>query len=120
MRANLRMLRMRWTVIATAAGLGAEGLGSAFLGPGADLMIIATAWAGMIGALAGIADVKLDKITALKIATTILVSFGSFVGGSKLAVQAFAYTGVGTLPALVANGGINAVVTYLTGTTIRM
>ena len=111
-------LRMRWTVITAALALGVEGSGSAFTGPGADLTIIGSAWAVMIVALALQAGVSLDRSTALKIATAMLMSFGSFLGGSKLAIQAFALTGVGTLPAIGANCGINAGITYLAGMAI--
>jgi len=72
----------------------------------------------MIMALAIQADIEMDKVTAMKLTTSILLSIGSFLGGTKLAVQAFSYTGVGTVPAMLANGGINAGITYLTGKAI--
>ena len=79
---------MRWTVVTAAAGLGLEGLGSAFVGPGADLAIITAAWVAMITTLAVQADVALDLDTAIKVVGALLLSLGRFLGGIKLAVQA--------------------------------
>lgn len=108
-------MNMRWTVIWASVGLGLEGGGSAFLGPGADLVVITTAWVAMIVTLAAQADVDIERNTIVKIVGALLISLGGFIGGTKLAIQGFALTGIGTIPAIVANVGINAVVTYTVG-----
>ena len=39
----------------------------------------------------------------------------SLIGGIKLATTYFAYTGVGAIPAIVANAGVNGILTWLAG-----
>lgn len=106
---------MNMTIIRTAAGLGVVGLFSAFAGPHADLLAIAPTWSGLLVKLADQSGQHLDKDTALKIASGVLMGVSAFGGGVKLASSAFAYSGVGTLPAVILNGGLNAVLTYLFG-----
>lgn len=105
---------MRRTVMWTAGGLGVEGLFSAFAAH-ADLAIITAAWTGMLVTLADQADLNLGKDQALKIATGVVVGIGGMAAGVKAANAFFAYTGVGTLPAMLCNAGTNGTVTYMVG-----
>jgi Domain of unknown function (DUF697) len=105
---------MRATVAWTAAGLGTMGLFTAFAAH-ADVGAITTAWSGMFIRLAHQADLELDKDDALKIAAGVLVGIGGLAAGVKLANTWLAYTGVGTLPAMVCNAGTNGAVTYVIG-----
>lgn len=111
-------MTMRMTVVWTSVGLGVEGLFSSFGGPGVDLLIIAGAWVVMVVRLASQAGHVMSKARARKLCTAIAVSMGGFLGGTKAAITAFAYTGIGTIPAMVANGGLNGVITYVVGIAI--
>jgi len=51
----------------------------------------------------------------LKVATGVLAGATSFPGGVKLADSDFALTGVGTVPAIVVNAGLNGVITWPAG-----
>lgn len=105
---------MHRTVLWTSCSLGGLGLFSAFA-PHADLGVITTAWTAMFVTLAVQTGHKLSKDTALKIVGGILLGVGGIAGGAKLANTYFAYTGIGTIPAMLANAGANATITYLVG-----
>ncbi len=107
-------LRMKWTIGVTATSLGAVGAFS-FIAAHADIPVIAGAWGGMFVTLAMQAGRSLEKDTALKVAGGILVVLGGLATGAKVANTYFALTGVGTLPAMLANIGCNAGMTILVG-----
>jgi uncharacterized protein (DUF697 family) len=106
--------KMHLTIIWTAAGLGGVGLFSAFAAH-ADIAVISAAWTGMLVTLAVQAGHSLSKDGALKIVAGILFAVGGLAGGIKLANTYFAYTGVGTVPAMIVNAGANATLTYIVG-----
>lgn len=105
---------MNGTILWTAGSLGGVGLFSAFAAH-ADVAVITGAWATMLVTLAVQAGHSLDKDKALKIVAGVLLGVGGLVGGTKLATTYFAYTGVGTIPAMLANASANATLTYLVG-----
>lgn len=105
---------MQRTILWTSLGLGGVGLFGAFTAH-ADLVVIAPSWAGLIIKLADQAGHELDRDKALKIATGVALGVAGFVGGVKLANTYLAYTGVGTIPAMLANASANGVLTYLMG-----
>jgi uncharacterized protein (DUF697 family) len=107
-------LEMKGTILATSLGLGAVGLFGAFAAH-SDLMAITPAWTHMFLKLAKQAGKSLSKDTALKVVTGVLVGAMGLLGGIKLANSYFAYSGVGTVPAVQVNGSVNGVLTWLAG-----
>ncbi len=107
-------IRMQSAIIWSAVGAGGAGIPGAF-GAHVDLGALALIWTGLLLRLGYLAGVKLDEGKAAKIAAGVITALGGFVGGVKLANTYFAYTGVGTIPAVVANMGANATLTYLFG-----
>ena len=105
---------MNFTIVFTSLSLGGMGFFTAFAAH-ADVPMITAAWSTMLLTLAVQAGHKLSKDKALKIAAGILIGVGGLVGGVKLANTYFAYSGVGTIPAMIMNAGANATVTYLVG-----
>lgn len=105
---------MKRSILWTSLGLGGVGLFGAFTAH-ADLVVIAPAWSALLVTLARQAGGQLDDDKALKVATAVALGVTSFLGGVKLANTYLAYTGVGTIPAALANGTANGVVTYLMG-----
>jgi hypothetical protein len=105
---------MQRSILWTAASLGGVGLFGAFAAH-ADLIAIAPGWGGLLVKLAQQSGKALDKERALKIATAVILGVGGFAGGIKLATTTLSYTGIGTVPAMLANAGTNAVLTYLFG-----
>lgn len=105
---------MKTTIFTTSLALGGAGVLGAFAAH-SDLIVIAPAWVRMFTRLSQQAGKSLDKARALKITTGVLAGAASLVGGIKLANSYFAWSGVGTLPAVVVNAGMNAVLTWLTG-----
>ena len=69
----------------------------------------------MFASISEDAGVHVDRDKLLKIATGVLLGVGGLLGGMKMANTYFAYTGIGTIPAVVANAGMNAVATWLAG-----
>lgn len=107
-------LDMKTTILASSLSLGGVGLLGAFAAH-SDLLAIAPAWSAMFIKIARQGGRSLDKNKALKIATGVLAGAGSLIGGIKLANTYFAYTGVGTVPAVLINGSVNGVLTWLAG-----
>lgn len=105
---------MQATIVWTAAGLGGTGFLSVFTGV-ADIGIITAAWATMFVTLAGKAGRKMDKDKALKIIAGLFMGVGGFAAGVKIVETGLAYTGIGTIPAMVLNAGTNAAMTYVVG-----
>ncbi|MEJ0027704.1 MAG: hypothetical protein WDN01_16895 [Rhizomicrobium sp.] len=108
---------MQRTIYWSALALGIEGLFGVFT-VHADVPIIVAAWTGMFVKLASQAGRKMDKTTATKVAAGIVVGVGGIASGMRLAETWLAYTGVGTLPAMICNAGTNAVFTYMVGCAI--
>jgi uncharacterized protein (DUF697 family) len=107
-------LRMK-TAIGWSAGLaGAVGVPGAFAAHG-DVPILIGIWTTLLVRLAFLAGKDLDKGKAAKIVAGVLLAIGGFAGGVKLMTTAIAYTGIGTIPAMVANAGANATLTYFFG-----
>lgn len=104
---------MQRTILFAALAAAGIGVGGAFAGPHADVLALAPTWAAAMVRLAGQAGRDLDRQRALKLTTALLASIGSFAGGMKLATSYFAWSGVATLPAVVANAGANGVMTWL-------
>jgi len=113
-RAGEPTKKMKSIVRWAALGLGAEGFFGVFAAH-ADLGAITAAWITMFIALAAEAGTELDKATAMKIATGIVVGIGGMAAGIKMAEAWLAYTGVGTIPAMLCNAGTNAIMTYMIG-----
>jgi uncharacterized protein (DUF697 family) len=107
-------LNMKTTITTTSIGLGAVGIFGAFAAH-SDLLAIAPAWTGMFLRLANQAGKPMERDRVLKVVTGVLVGVTSFVGGVKLANSYFAYTGIGTIPAIVVNAGVNGTLTWLAG-----
>lgn len=107
-------LRMKTTILTTSLGLGAVGVFGAFAAH-SDILAIAPAWVAMFASISEDAGVHVDRDKLLKIATGVLLGVGGLLGGMKMANTYFAYTGIGTIPAVVANAGMNAVATWLAG-----
>ena len=105
---------MKRTIAATSLGLAGVGVGSAFAAH-ADLVFITAAWTAMFIKLADQAGKSLEKNQAMKLVAGVLVGVGCFAAGFKLANTALAYTAFGTLPAMVLNASINALMTWLVG-----
>ena len=76
---------------------------------------IAGIWTGMLVRLSNQAGNRMNKGKAAKVAAGVLAGIGLFKTGFKLADTYFAYTGVGTIPAVVANAGADGTITYLFG-----
>jgi len=107
-------LRMKTRIMWSSAAAGAVGVPGAF-GAHLDLMAITAIWATLLVMLADQAGSSLDKAKAAKIVAAILAGITFFGTGFKLANTYFAYTGIGTIPAVIANVGANAGITYLFG-----
>lgn len=106
--------RMHQTIIWSSLSTAVAGVPGAFMAHG-DVMIIAAIWTTMLIALAKQSGATMEKAKAAKIIAGVLAGIGGFAGGVKLANTYFAYTGVGTVPAMIINAGANAILTYLFG-----
>ncbi len=105
---------MHDTIIWTTITTGAVGVAGAF-GAHADLPVIAAAWATMFVKLAAKSGNAMSRDTALKVATGVIVGVGTFATGVKVATTWIAYTGIGTVPAILANVSTNGALTYMVG-----
>jgi uncharacterized protein (DUF697 family) len=93
---------------------GGVGIVGAF-GAHADIPFLIGIWVKMTLEIADCMGRKLDKDRAKKLVTGVITGIGGFVGGVKLANTYFAYTGIGTIPAILANVGTNGSLTYIYG-----
>jgi len=107
-------LRMKTTILWSAAAAGAVGIPGAFLAH-ADVAVLVGIWTTLLGRLAYLSGEQLEKAKAAKIAAGAIGAIASMTAGVKLGTTYFAYTGVGTVPAIVVNAGANATLTYLFG-----
>lgn len=105
---------MHDTIVWACIGLGVVGLFGAFAAH-ADVAVIVTAWTAMFVKLASQANRSMCKDTALKVASGIIVAMGGIAVGMKVANGWLAFTGVGTIPAMICNAGTNAAMTYVIG-----
>ena len=101
-------------IIWASAGLAFVGVPGAFAAH-ADIPIITSAWAGLSVYLIDAAGINMDKASILKLVAGVLTAITSFIIGYKTATTAAAYTGIGTVPAIVVNAGLNGIVTYSYG-----
>lgn len=108
---------MHRTIVWASLGLGFTGLFGVFTAHG-DLAVIVPAWGAMIWKLSDQACIEFDRDAALKLAGGLAAAIGGLVTGVKVAEAFLAYTGVGTIPAMVCNAGTNAAVTYIVGRSI--
>jgi hypothetical protein len=110
---------MEWStnrkILTACAAAATAGVPGAFGGPGTDLGPIVGIWSGLFVALAADESIALDKFTAIKIVTSILASIGLIGFGTKTALTVFAWTGVGTVVAVLLNSSINAAMTFVFG-----
>ena len=107
-------VRMKATILWSALAAGAVGIPGAF-GAHADVPVLLGIWTTLLIRLASQAGESMSKATAAKVAAGVLVGIGGFQAGVKLATTYFAYTGVGTIPAIIVNAGANASLTYIFG-----
>lgn len=105
---------MKRAILWHSLAAGGVGIPGAFAAHG-DLVAITAIGVTLFIQLAVKAGKQMDKATATKIVAGVLAGIGGFAGGVKLANTYFAYTGVGTVPAIVVNAGANAGLTYLFG-----
>src|SRR4051794_16777769 len=105
---------MRTKIIWSSVTAGAVGIPGAF-GAHADVLILIGIWTTLLVLLAKDAGSDLDKAKATKIVAAITVGISFFGTGFKLANTYFAYTVLGTLPAIIANVSANGGITYLFG-----
>ena len=106
---------MKTTIYLRSVAAGGLGIVGAFTGPHADLAGIIAIWTEMLVTLAGQAGRDLSTSKATKIAAVVCSGVAAFLTGVKVASTVFTWTGVGTIPAVIANLGVNAVVTYSFG-----
>jgi len=102
-------------ILTASASAAAVGVPGAFGGPGTDLAPIVTIWTALFVALADDEAVHMSERTAIKIVSSVLASIGLIGFGTKTAITVFAWTGVGTVVAVMLNASINAAMTYVFG-----
>jgi uncharacterized protein (DUF697 family) len=107
-------------IFKAAVATSVAGVGGAFLGPHVDVPAIVAIWVGLVIALADDAGAAMSKDTALKIATTVAAGVALAMAGVKAGTTVFAWTGIGTVPAVVLNCGLNAAVTYVFGRAVAV
>lgn len=107
-------LNMQATILRRSLVAGGIGIPGAF-GAHLDVAPLAALWTEMLLRLAGQAGQEMEKAKAAKIVAGVLAGIGTFKMGFKAANTYFAYTGIGTVPAIVANASVNGVATYLFG-----
>ncbi|MBI1327531.1 MAG: hypothetical protein GC136_07810 [Alphaproteobacteria bacterium] len=95
----------------TNAAVGIPGA----LGGHIDVPFLAGSWAKMIYDVARVADRPMDMGTAVRVGAAVAGGVGTMMTGMKLANSYFAYTGIGTIPAMIINASANGVVTYMVG-----
>src|SRR5262249_12989385 len=101
-------------IIWVSSGLALVGVPGAF-GAHVDVPVIITTWIGLSAYIAKAVGTHLDKDTLSKIVVGVFTYASFFMLGYKSATAAAAYTGFGTLPAIVVNSGLNGVITYVYG-----
>lgn len=110
----MKNLKIKTCIARSSFAAAAVGVPGAFAAHG-DIPVLTGIWANMIYRLAKHSECPMDMATAARIAGSIAVSMAAMSAGVKAANSYFAYTGVGTLPAIVANAGANGVGTWLVG-----
>ena len=101
-------------IVMASVGLGITGIFGVFV-PHGDVPIIVAAWVGMFLKLAEEVKLEFDKDLAFKLAGGLVAAVGGLVSGVKIAETFLAYTGIGTIPAMICNVGTNAAMTYVIG-----
>jgi len=110
-------LRMKTAIVWSAVLAGAVGVPGAF-GAHADVLALTAIWITLLIRLGILAGKDIEKGTAAKIVAGVLLGIGGFAGGVKLMTTAVAYTGIGTIPAIIVNAGANAALTYYFGRSV--
>ncbi len=114
------------TINVCTGGLGAVGIVGGAIGPGADLVIIAPVWAGMVVKLADQAGTRMDNQTAKKLCVAVATGVGSFMAGTKMASTAAAWllalptAGLSLLASMGVNAGLNATLTRAFGRAVAL
>lgn len=113
---------MKDTINNCTGGLGAVGVVGGAFGPGADLIVIAPTWAGMVVSLAAQAGSSMDAHTAKKLAIAVATGVGSFALGTKVAATAAGWLlaipsgGLSLVLSMAGNAALNAKFTHAFGT----
>lgn len=103
------------TKITSAAALaGAVGVPGSFAAH-ADVWVLGLVWAGLFTTIADATGTTFTRHERTRIIKGVLAGAAAFIGGMKAATTVIAYTGVGTIPAMLANASINATFTYTFG-----
>jgi uncharacterized protein (DUF697 family) len=114
------------TIGTCTAGLGGVGILGGAIGPGADLVVIAPVWAGMVVRLANQAGRNMDQQTAKKLCMTVATGVGTFVAGTKIAstvagwLLALPTAGLSVVANMTANAALNAALTRAFGRAVAL
>jgi uncharacterized protein (DUF697 family) len=114
------------TITKCTTGLGAVGIVGGAIGPGADLIVIAPVWAGMVVTLANQAGASMDNQTAKKLCVAVATGVGTFVGGAKVAstvaswLFALPTAGLSIAANIAANAALNAALTRAFGRAVAL
>lgn len=105
-------------ILKASAVTAGFGIGGAFLGPQADVPAIIATWVMLMGILAEDAGVEMTRESAIKIVTAVSSGVALALTGIKAGSLVFAWSGIGTVPALILNCGLNATVTFFFGRSV--
>jgi|SRR5271166_2029602 len=114
------------TINGCTAGLGVVGIAGGAIGPGADLIVIAPVWTGMVVALAGQAGTSMDNQTAKKLCVAVATGVGTFFAGTKIASTVAAWllalptAGLSVIANMGANAALNATLTRAFGRAVAL
>jgi uncharacterized protein (DUF697 family) len=108
---------MKTAIVWSATAAGVVGVPGAF-GAHADVLALVAIWTALMVRLGILAGKEIEKGVAAKVVAGVLVGIGGFAGGVKLMTTAIAYTGIGTIPAIIVNSSANATLTYYFGRSV--
>jgi uncharacterized protein (DUF697 family) len=114
------------TIEGCAGGLGGVGIFGGLAGPGADLVVIAPVWAGMVVTLAVQAGKNMDKETAKKLTIAVATGVGSFALGTKVGATVLGWllaipsAGLSLAASAAANAALNAKFTHAYGKAVAL
>jgi uncharacterized protein (DUF697 family) len=106
--------RMKTVITVAAVAAAAVGVPGAFVGPGADVPMLAGIWTTAAVKLIAHSGRSMEKHLVSKLVAATLASVGAFTGGMKLASTYMTYSTIATVPGVVLNMGANALITWLT------
>jgi uncharacterized protein (DUF697 family) len=84
-----------------------------------DAVFILGTWAGMLTTLAGTYGVEFNAKAFMTLLKQILLSIGAYALGVLSFLTVIKWTGIGTLPAAIANAGLNFTFTWAVGNLYR-